>query len=287
MAATNQTDVAQVPQETTASVAEQQKGWNTIFRSQLKKTVMCRYYAKGKCRFGPSCQFAHSDAELKQLPDLSKTKVCLKFMEGKCPLEASECPYAHGRDELRRTPAYEKKKRSKMAAPPSETSPLQHPEPPVDHAQKKLFGELDLDQLGSPSDDETICPDSGSAWVSEASSARSRARSKSASKGLPTPYLPNGMFHSLFQPGTGTAEGKTDMGFQPFCPNQPMFYQSVIGSGEDGSAAGNAGTPMSQSQGVSSPKPRMVPMPVMTFIPVMMIPPQLQASTAPIVSAQV
>eukprot|EP00403_Amphidinium_massartii_P015798 CAMPEP_0178423818 /NCGR_PEP_ID=MMETSP0689_2-20121128/27883_1 /TAXON_ID=160604 /ORGANISM="Amphidinium massartii, Strain CS-259" /LENGTH=218 /DNA_ID=CAMNT_0020045421 /DNA_START=93 /DNA_END=745 /DNA_ORIENTATION=+ len=86
------------------------KEWNSCFRSQMRKTQLCRFNAKGKCRYGPSCMFAHSQEELKNVPDLLKTSLCQDFAEGKCPFSSELCPYAHGREELRRTEAFSRKK---------------------------------------------------------------------------------------------------------------------------------------------------------------------------------
>mmetsp|Transcript_10750 Transcript_10750/g.24540 ORF Transcript_10750/g.24540 Transcript_10750/m.24540 type:complete len:290 (-) Transcript_10750:157-1026(-) len=83
--------------------------WNGSFRSQLRNTALCRYAAKGKCRYGSQCMFAHSVEQLNTLPDLAKTSLCKAWAAGHCPLSSKECQYAHGRGELRRTPAFQRK----------------------------------------------------------------------------------------------------------------------------------------------------------------------------------
>mmetsp|Transcript_52006 Transcript_52006/g.96265 ORF Transcript_52006/g.96265 Transcript_52006/m.96265 type:complete len:221 (-) Transcript_52006:191-853(-) len=83
---------------------------NSCFRAQMKKTTLCRYYAKGKCALGAECNFAHSLDELQRAPDLSKTRLCEAWLAGQCPLESYLCPFAHGKQDRRRTPAFQGRK---------------------------------------------------------------------------------------------------------------------------------------------------------------------------------
>jgi len=54
----------------------------------------------GKCRKRGSCNFAHSEEEMSDLPDLRCTKMCPKVLEGgKC--DALECQFAHTESEIR------------------------------------------------------------------------------------------------------------------------------------------------------------------------------------------
>jgi len=65
----------------------------------LLKTKLCVFHAKGRCRRGTACGFAHSHAELKAPPDFCKTKPCYDFHRGQCGL--ANCKFAHGIEELR------------------------------------------------------------------------------------------------------------------------------------------------------------------------------------------
>ncbi|CEM08669.1 unnamed protein product [Vitrella brassicaformis CCMP3155] len=65
----------------------------------LYKTRYCRFWLQGKCLWGPSCRFAHHKDELRDRPDLRKTKLCQDFMRGMC--RDLNCSYAHCVDELR------------------------------------------------------------------------------------------------------------------------------------------------------------------------------------------
>ena len=56
---------------------------------------------QGKCFKGEKCSYAHSNEELKEIPNLIKTKLCTHFMAGCCPKE-DKCKYAHGQFELRK-----------------------------------------------------------------------------------------------------------------------------------------------------------------------------------------
>mmetsp|Transcript_67811 Transcript_67811/g.196116 ORF Transcript_67811/g.196116 Transcript_67811/m.196116 type:complete len:352 (-) Transcript_67811:410-1465(-) len=93
--------------------SKQSPAWRGQFRSQFKKTKMCRFYPEGTCKFGKDCCFAHDAQELSQAPDLTKTSMCTAFMAGKCPLPSEQCQYAHGDEELRITPAFVAKKLSR------------------------------------------------------------------------------------------------------------------------------------------------------------------------------
>jgi len=86
------------------------KEYNSCFRAQMRKTQLCKHFQKGKCRYGANCMFAHSQEELQNPPSLMKTSLCTAFAQGGCRFAAELCPYAHGREELVRTPAFLRKK---------------------------------------------------------------------------------------------------------------------------------------------------------------------------------
>jgi hypothetical protein len=74
----------------------------------LSKTKLCVYYAeKGHCRHGSECLFAHSATELRGTPNLKKTQMCSKFLNGLC--DDPDCNFAHGEKELRQRPNLKKK----------------------------------------------------------------------------------------------------------------------------------------------------------------------------------
>jgi len=63
---------------------------------------MCHFYQSGKCA-SLDCRYAHSKAELRQQPNLEKTKLCKQFVqEGFCST-GEKCFFAHGEHELRVT----------------------------------------------------------------------------------------------------------------------------------------------------------------------------------------
>lgn len=76
----------------------------TLFRTQFLKTRPCRFFQAGCCRRGSGCSFAHGKVSI--APDLTKTSLCLKWREGTCLLSSEDCPFAHGKEELRRSPLY-------------------------------------------------------------------------------------------------------------------------------------------------------------------------------------
>ncbi|CAK0893376.1 unnamed protein product, partial [Prorocentrum cordatum] len=70
-------------------------------RSKFLKTRYCEFFfTRGRCRKRHRCTFAHSEAELRPLPDLRFTKMCPSVAAGgKCAQE--DCMYAHSPHELR------------------------------------------------------------------------------------------------------------------------------------------------------------------------------------------
>ena len=65
------------------------------------KTRMCRFYSASKCFKGDECSHAHSREELLQRPNLRKTSLCRHWARrGSCGKD-TQCPYAHGIQELR------------------------------------------------------------------------------------------------------------------------------------------------------------------------------------------
>mmetsp|Transcript_13238 Transcript_13238/g.29162 ORF Transcript_13238/g.29162 Transcript_13238/m.29162 type:complete len:276 (-) Transcript_13238:27-854(-) len=84
-------------------------------RSTLKLTRMCKYWASNRCTMGDACNFAHSDQELREQPDLVATKLCFQFMsKGRCN-KGSQCTFAHGKKELRQLPGENERKTSRLA----------------------------------------------------------------------------------------------------------------------------------------------------------------------------
>lgn len=109
------------------------------YEQQFLKTIMCSFYAKGKCMRRNFCKYAHNDDELRPRPDLTNTSLCpiwagtgvcgnpmckfahdyrqlratgrfyktslCKFHLGRGCRMGEECRHAHGIEELRATPA--------------------------------------------------------------------------------------------------------------------------------------------------------------------------------------
>lgn len=112
--------------------------------SHFRKTRMCSYYAAGSCVYGDSCNFAHGRGELLDTVNLAKTSLCQAFLVRQCPLWSRDCPFAHGKVELRRVmpdhgvPVAGRKKgrlrgscKSKHAPPAAQGDPPPPP-PPLD-----------------------------------------------------------------------------------------------------------------------------------------------------------
>merc|ERR1719161_1404479 len=64
--------------------------------AQFSKTEMCKFNLLGICNKGSACAFAHSDVELKNRPDLSRTRLCRVFLQtGQC--NDKNCTFAHSK----------------------------------------------------------------------------------------------------------------------------------------------------------------------------------------------
>eukprot|EP00929_Paragymnodinium_shiwhaense_P052792 TRINITY_DN2643_c0_g1_i1.p1 TRINITY_DN2643_c0_g1~~TRINITY_DN2643_c0_g1_i1.p1 ORF type:complete len:565 (+),score=108.15 TRINITY_DN2643_c0_g1_i1:168-1862(+) len=69
----------------------------------FQKTKMCKFHILGACARGTNCLFAHDEAELNPLPDLSRTKLCKTLIAtGRC--DDPNCRYAHREEELKESP---------------------------------------------------------------------------------------------------------------------------------------------------------------------------------------
>jgi len=69
------------------------------------KTKICPHFIEGNCRRGDACNYAHSQTELKGVPNLKKTRICQLYQIGKCNM-GNLCSFAHGDQELRSTPEF-------------------------------------------------------------------------------------------------------------------------------------------------------------------------------------
>lgn len=134
----------------------------------FSRTKMCKFQILGMCAKGPDCAFAHSQRELRPLPDLTCTKLCKTLIEtGYCTNES--CTFAHNREELRTTSTYHKTKlcrfslaghcalgsrcnfahseaelraEDELSAPPARAAPLVHEGPAYVRHTASLFGAM-------------------------------------------------------------------------------------------------------------------------------------------------
>ena len=73
-------------------------------RALFQKTKMCKFFILGTCSKGSvDCSYAHAAADLRTVPDLSRTKLCGTLIKtGVCDeWMRGRCLYAHNREELR------------------------------------------------------------------------------------------------------------------------------------------------------------------------------------------
>lgn len=89
------------------SSAPKESNMEKSLHQHLVKTKICSYFSKGACHYGDDCAFAHSTTELKNTPNLRKTRICKAFVEGRC--YNKNCNFAHGERELVKTELFHKK----------------------------------------------------------------------------------------------------------------------------------------------------------------------------------
>jgi len=65
------------------------------------KTRLCKFYAKGKCKRGQACTFAHGESQVQPQPDFFRTQLCADFVQSGMCKSGSRCCYAHSPQELR------------------------------------------------------------------------------------------------------------------------------------------------------------------------------------------
>lgn len=82
-----------------SSDVEESTNQEGLANSPLWKTKFCKFSQMGSCSRGSACHFAHSEAELRQVPDFSRTSICPRLRDaGKC--DDLRCRYAHSREDL-------------------------------------------------------------------------------------------------------------------------------------------------------------------------------------------
>ncbi|OII77285.1 zinc CCCH type domain-containing protein [Cryptosporidium andersoni] len=89
-------------QEFRAIILNNSSGCCEMVKRQLYKTKMCPFLPEGKCSKGDFCSFAHSQEQLRPLPNLKFTKLCEPISLGKKCTDIN-CAYAHNREDLRIT----------------------------------------------------------------------------------------------------------------------------------------------------------------------------------------
>ncbi|CAK9023045.1 unnamed protein product [Durusdinium trenchii] len=64
----------------------------------FRYTSLCRFYMAGRCERGEECHFAHDESQLREKPNLYRTRICRSLAKsGKC--KASK--FAHSQEEMR------------------------------------------------------------------------------------------------------------------------------------------------------------------------------------------
>lgn len=95
---------------------------------------------------GPDCEFAHGREELQKAPDLRRTSICPRWMQGKCPHSAETCGFAHGANHLRRTIGFQSKPGDKNKVPGSEPPVSRYAGQPKAEVSDKIQVEVQRQQ---------------------------------------------------------------------------------------------------------------------------------------------
>lgn len=66
----------------------------------LYKTHLCKFYAKGTCKRGRKCSWAHGEADIRPFPVFFKTRMCYNWIYFRA-CDREPCTYAHAEEELR------------------------------------------------------------------------------------------------------------------------------------------------------------------------------------------
>mmetsp|Transcript_4415 Transcript_4415/g.10477 ORF Transcript_4415/g.10477 Transcript_4415/m.10477 type:complete len:265 (-) Transcript_4415:185-979(-) len=72
-----------------------------VDESVLGKTKLCKFYTRGHCSLGRTCNFAHGRKELRATPNLFRTEMCFEYMSTGWCFHGANCKYAHSEAELR------------------------------------------------------------------------------------------------------------------------------------------------------------------------------------------
>jgi len=87
-------------------------------KPNLYKTKLCdAFLATGNCSRGEQCTFAHGESELRSTPDLFKTAICHLWSQGRC-VAGDHCRFAHGDEDKRPAPSSHKFKRNSFKKVP-------------------------------------------------------------------------------------------------------------------------------------------------------------------------
>jgi len=119
-------------------------------RNKFEKTKMCALFLSGHCKKRGRCSFAHSEEEMRPLPNLLQTKLCPKLLNSENCVD-KDCAFAHSPEELRQW----HKDNSVESPGNAPASPAeQEEEKEEDHEPQGETQDNDSDQEGWDSHDE-------------------------------------------------------------------------------------------------------------------------------------
>jgi len=153
----------------------------------LDKTKLCKFFAKGLCRRGHACTFAHGKRQIRPQPDLFRTQMCNDFISSGFCRFGDTCRYAHSSEEVRAPEVKAPARVSKRAdSAESLASQLQAAKMEAQRLQEQLWA---IQQqrfqhrapVAPPPVDGKMCADAG--WGATSFGASSRCRSPTTAGG--------------------------------------------------------------------------------------------------------
>jgi len=131
-------------------------------RNKFQKTRMCTLFLSGHCKKRGRCNFAHSEEEMRPLPNLSRTKLCPKLLTSENCVDKT-CAFAHSPEELRQ---WHNDNSVENSGTPMASLAEQEEKKDADHEPQGEAQDNDSDQEGWDSDEFISQSDDFSCQVS-------------------------------------------------------------------------------------------------------------------------
>mmetsp|Transcript_11173 Transcript_11173/g.35079 ORF Transcript_11173/g.35079 Transcript_11173/m.35079 type:complete len:288 (+) Transcript_11173:168-1031(+) len=185
-----------------------------LFRSQFKKTELCTFWEQAWCSKGQNCPFAHGKDELRTAPNLTKTSFCRKWLKFGCTHTSADCRFAHGMQELRMTETFAR----------GIASPWQR----YDQAQPVQQAAFQVPQMPvqQPGNCAAMSLPQSSMLVPVLGGFHQPMMQAAAPFGMPPPQMPSATFMRLIQVPVTFPVGQPSQQAEPLQQPQPQMGQA-------------------------------------------------------------